>query len=114
MSGGWWPKWNERQAQRAPLLFSRTIGAAIAAQHWFLSVRCPGCSPRNRSTCAGSNRYPETTVTGLIPAPSCRNCRPHLPFAEVVRLSPTSTDSEMREVRRRRVLGDYAARHRGG
>ncbi|MGA9891620.1 MAG: hypothetical protein WBQ55_04465, partial [Xanthobacteraceae bacterium] len=31
-------EWNERQAQRAPLLFSPTIGAAIAAQHWHLHV----------------------------------------------------------------------------
>ena len=36
-------EWNDRQAQQAPLLFSPTIGAAIAAQHWHLWVRCPGC-----------------------------------------------------------------------
>ena len=36
-------EWNERQAQRAPLLFSPTIGAAITAQYWYLWVRCPGC-----------------------------------------------------------------------
>jgi hypothetical protein len=34
-------EWNERQAQRAPLLFSPTIGAAISAQHGYLWVRCP-------------------------------------------------------------------------
>jgi hypothetical protein len=28
--------WNERQAKRMPLLFALTIGAALAAQHWFL------------------------------------------------------------------------------
>ncbi len=28
--------WSERQAQRMPLLFSPTIGAAIAARYWFL------------------------------------------------------------------------------
>jgi hypothetical protein len=32
--------WNERQAKRMPMLFSPTIGAAIAAGHWFLWVRC--------------------------------------------------------------------------
>ena len=26
--------WNERQANRAPMLFAPTIGAAIAARHW--------------------------------------------------------------------------------
>ncbi|MGB9389238.1 MAG: hypothetical protein WCB70_04475, partial [Xanthobacteraceae bacterium] len=28
--------WNERQAKRMPMLFSPTIGAAIAAGYWFL------------------------------------------------------------------------------
>jgi len=28
--------WNERQAKRMPMLFSPTIGAAIAARFWFL------------------------------------------------------------------------------
>ncbi|MGB6443753.1 MAG: hypothetical protein WBF47_00840 [Xanthobacteraceae bacterium] len=37
-------EWNERQAQRAPLLFSPTIGAAIAAQHWHLHIQ-PGGQP---------------------------------------------------------------------
>jgi hypothetical protein len=27
--------WNERQAKRMPILFSPTIGAAIAARYWF-------------------------------------------------------------------------------
>ena len=26
-----------------PMLFSPTIGAAIAARHWFLWVCCPAC-----------------------------------------------------------------------
>ena len=32
--------WNERQAQRMPMLFSPTIGAAIVARHWYLWVHC--------------------------------------------------------------------------
>jgi hypothetical protein len=28
--------WNERQKQQMPMLFSPTIGAAIAAGYWFL------------------------------------------------------------------------------
>ena len=28
--------WNERQALRAPMIFSPTIGAAIGAGYWFL------------------------------------------------------------------------------
>src|SRR6516164_2606717 len=35
--------WNERQAMRAPMIFSPTIGAAIKAGYWFLWVRCPAC-----------------------------------------------------------------------
>ena len=33
--------WNERQLQRMPMIFSPTIGAAIAAHFWFL-----GCAVR--------------------------------------------------------------------
>ena len=32
------PAWNEHQAERMPMLFSPTIGAAITARHWFLWV----------------------------------------------------------------------------
>jgi hypothetical protein len=39
--------WNERQGKRMPMLFSPTIGAAIAARHWFLWVRCPACRTIN-------------------------------------------------------------------
>jgi hypothetical protein len=35
--------WNERQAKRMPVLFSPTIGAAIAVGYWFLRARCPAC-----------------------------------------------------------------------
>jgi hypothetical protein len=30
--------WNERQAKRMPVLFSPTIGAAIAARYWYMWV----------------------------------------------------------------------------
>lgn len=36
-------------------------------------------------------------VTGLIPALSCRACRPHAPFSELVKLSPTSIAGDLRE-----------------
>jgi hypothetical protein len=39
--------WNERQAKRMPMLFSPTIGAAVAAGYWFLWVRCPACRTTN-------------------------------------------------------------------
>jgi hypothetical protein len=43
--------WNERQAKRMAMLFSPTIGAAIAARYWYLWVRCPAC---RTITCARS------------------------------------------------------------
>ena len=39
--------WNVRQAKRMPMLFSPTIGAAITAGYWFLSLRCPACRTTN-------------------------------------------------------------------
>ena len=39
--------WNERQAERMPMLCSPTIGAAVAARYWYLWVRCPGCCMTN-------------------------------------------------------------------
>lgn len=98
-------EWNERQAQRAPLLFSPTIGAAICALHWYLWVRCPGCCTQSVDL-RRLDRHPDTMVTSLIPALSCRNCRPNAPFAELVKLSPRSIADEMREEHRRKVLGE--------
>jgi hypothetical protein len=50
--------------------------------------------------------HPDAAVTSLIPWLSCRSCRPHAPFAELVRLSRASIVDEMREEHRRRVLGE--------
>ena len=97
---------NERQAKRMPMLFSPTIGAAIAARHWFLWVRCPACRTINAVDLRTLDRHPDAAVTSLIPALSCRSCRPNAPFAELVRLSKTSIADEMREDHRRRVLGE--------
>jgi hypothetical protein len=98
--------WNERQAKRMPMLFSPTIGAAITAGYWFLWVRCPACRTTNAIDLRTLDRHPDAAVTSLIPALSCRSCRPHAPFAELVRLSRTSIADEMREEHRRRVLGE--------
>jgi hypothetical protein len=46
--------WNKRQAKRMPLLFSPTIGAAIAARYWFLWIRCPAYRTIKQSTCGHS------------------------------------------------------------
>jgi beta-phosphoglucomutase-like phosphatase (HAD superfamily) len=98
--------WNERQALRASMIFSPTVGAAIAAGYWFLWVRCPACRSTSSIDLRGLDRHPDAAVTSLIPALSCRSCRPSAPFAELVRLSRTSIADEMREEHRRRVLGE--------
>jgi hypothetical protein len=87
--------WNERQAKRLPMLFSPTIGAAIAAGYWF-HLRT-------------LDRHRDAPVTSLIPALSCSSCRPNVPFAELIRLSRTSIADEIREAQakslRRRTIG---------
>jgi len=78
--------WNERQAERMPMLFSPTIGAAITGGYWFLWVRCPACRTTNAIDLRTLDRHRDAAVTSLIPALSCRSCRPNAPFAEPVRL----------------------------
>src|ERR1700691_2320991 len=98
--------WNERQARRMPMLFSPTIGAAIAARYWYLWVRCPACRMTSGIDLRTLDRHPDAAVTSLIPALSCRSCRPNAPFAELVRLSRASITEGLREERARRVLGE--------
>jgi hypothetical protein len=97
---------NERQARRMPMLFSPTIGAAIAARYWFLWLRCPACRTINAIDLRTLDRRRDAAVTSLIVALSCRSCRPNAPFAELVRLSRTSIVGEMRGEHRRRVSGE--------
>ena len=98
--------WNARQEAHMPMLFSPTIGAAIATRHWFLWIRCPACRTTNAIDLRTLDRHHDAAITSLIPWLSCRSCRPHAPFAELVRLSLRSTADEMGEEHRRRVLGD--------
>jgi hypothetical protein len=98
--------WNERQTKRMPMLFSPTIGAAVTAGYWFLWVRCPACHTTNAIDLRAIDRHRDAAVTSLIPALSCRSCRPNAPFAELVRLSRTSIADEMRIEHTRRGLGE--------
>ncbi|MGN6748808.1 MAG: hypothetical protein ACTHJS_09475 [Xanthobacteraceae bacterium] len=98
--------WNERQQRQMPMLFAPTIGAAIAAGYWFLWVRCPACRTINAIDLRTLDRHHDAAVTGLIPALSCRSCRPNAPFAELVRLSRKSIADEMRDEQRRRTIGE--------
>jgi hypothetical protein len=112
--------WNERQAKRMPMIFSPTIGAAIAAGYWFLWIRCPACRTTNAIDLRTLDRHHDAAMTCLIPLLSCRSCRPNAPFAEpraaIPRpVSPTkcakSAVAEFLESKRsragHRAFGDY-------
>jgi hypothetical protein len=71
-----------------------------------LWVRCPACRTTTAIDLRNIDRHRDAGITSLIPSLSCRSCRPHAPFAELVRLSPTSVADEMREEDTRRVLGE--------
>ena len=86
--------WNERQAKRMPMLFSPTIGAAIAAGYWFLRAHCPACRTSGDFDLRELDWHQDAAVTALIPALSCRACRPNAPFAELVCLSKSSVAEE--------------------
>ena len=98
--------WNERQAKRMPMLFAPTIGAAIAARHWWLWVRCPACHTTNAMDLRTLDRHPDAAITSLIPALSCRSCRPNAQFAELVQLSRLSVTDEWNVERGRALLGE--------
>jgi hypothetical protein len=86
--------WNERQAKRMPMSFSPTIGAAVRARCWFLWVHCPACRTTQSIDLRTLDRHPDAAVTSLIPALSCRACRPNAPFVELVCLSKSSVADE--------------------
>jgi hypothetical protein len=98
--------WNARQEAHMPMLFSPTIGAAIAARYWFLWVRCPACCTTQSVDLRIVDRHSDATVTSLIAALSCRSCRPNAPFAELVRLSQHSVADELNVSRTRQIIGD--------
>jgi len=77
------------------MLFSPTIGAALAARYWFLWVYCPACRTTQAIDLRTLDRHPDAAVTSLIPALSCRSCRPNARFAELVRLSRKSIADEI-------------------
>jgi hypothetical protein len=75
--------WNARLAGRRALLFSPTIGAALTAGYRWMTVACPGCRTCRDVDLAETDRHPDASVASLIPALSCRNCRPHPPLAQI-------------------------------
>jgi hypothetical protein len=74
--------WNERQALRAPMIFSPTIGAAIRAGYWFLWVRCPAC--RSISSIDRTSRCCGNISRGRALS------KPHYSSASTMRMSRTA------------------------
>jgi hypothetical protein len=77
--------WNERQALRAPMIFSPTIGAAIAAGYWFLGA-LPGlpndqcnrsADTRSSPRRCGDKPHPRA-ILSILPAERAvrRSCAP--------------------------------------
>ena len=90
-----WNKLMERSAvARHQPDWSPMVGVALAAQFYFLYVVCPGCRQLKQVDLRTLDRHERTTLHGLIPLLSCRNCRPHPPFARLVRLSQHRFESE--------------------
>jgi len=46
-------------------------------------VHCPGCGTVKDVDLLKIDRHPGAPITSLIPELSCRNCRPHAPFARL-------------------------------
>jgi|HubBroStandDraft_6_1064221.scaffolds.fasta_scaffold28405_2 hypothetical protein len=86
--------WDARQASHMPMLFSPTIEAACTAGYWFLRARCPACRTTGDVDLRRLDWHRGAAVTALIPALSCRSCRPNAPFAELVCLSKSSVAEE--------------------
>jgi hypothetical protein len=98
--------WNARQEGHMPMLFSPTIGAAFTARYWFLWVRCPACRTTTSVDLRTVDRHLDAAVTSLIPALSCRSCRPNAPFAELLKLARSSVADELNVSRTRTVIGE--------
>jgi len=98
--------WSARQEGHMPMLFSPTIGAAIKARYWFLWIKCPACRTTTSIDLRTIDRHPDAAVTSLIPALSCRSCRPNAPFAELVKLAKSSVADELDVLGNRTVIGE--------
>ena len=68
--------WNERQEERMPMLFSPTMGAAVAARYWFLWVSCPAGRTTNAIDLRTLDRHRDAAITSLI-CPVARAGRMH-------------------------------------
>ena len=95
-----------REAGGHAVWFYPTIGAAIAAGLPWLSFSCQACGQFGSIDLRTLDRHPDAAITSLIPALSCRSCRPNAPFAELVQLSRLSVTDEW-NVEPRQLARDF-------
>jgi len=78
--------------------------ARFGVRFHLLWVRCPACRTTQAVDLRTLDRHPWSALTSLIPALSCRACRPHAPFAELVCLSDKSIADELHDEHTRRIF----------
>jgi hypothetical protein len=76
--------WNARHAANRDLWLYPTIGAAIAAECPWLRFHCPACRQIAEVDLRKLDRHRDGKIESLIPALSCRPCRP---FAKLLGLA---------------------------
>jgi hypothetical protein len=81
--------WNARHV--ANLWYHHTIGAAMASECAWLRFYCPACRQIGQVDLRKLDRRRGATVESLIPAFSCRRCRPNPPFAKLLGLARLPT-----------------------
>jgi hypothetical protein len=69
-------------------------------------VRCPACRTTTSIDLRDVDRHRDAAVTSLIPALSCRSWRPNAPFAELLKLWPSSVADELNVGQTRAVIGE--------
>jgi hypothetical protein len=97
--------WNDRQAQRMPMLFAPTIGAALSARHHFLWVHCRACRAVRDIDLRMLNCDRNSAVTCLTSELLCGSCGSKMIFPpELLRLSKTSIADDVRKANTRRSV----------
>jgi hypothetical protein len=77
------------------MIFSATVGAAVAAGYWYLWLAALRAITHRLLTWRSLDRQRDAAVTSPIPALSCRSYRPNASLVKLVRLSRTSLADEM-------------------
>jgi hypothetical protein len=66
------------------LWFHLRIGAAIATGYRWLAFTCPACRQIGEIDLRTLDQHLAATIESLIPALSCRRCRPNPPFVKLL------------------------------